>query len=129
MSRLSALMLSLSATALLCASPVLQAQTALDETRTLSADARVSVSNLKGSIRIRESKALHNRRQFIERPLGLGKSEEEAAVAWQAVVDGDEYATVMDGDEQCVIIPLPKLIVQDRAQRWQRHMCRPERAP
>lgn len=32
--------------------PLAQAQTALDETRTLAADARVAVSNVKGSIRI-----------------------------------------------------------------------------
>lgn len=48
----STLLRCLSAGPLLCMLTLAQAQTALDETRPLAADARISVSNVKGSIRI-----------------------------------------------------------------------------
>ena len=49
----------------------------------------------------------------------MGRTEEEAGKSFDAAVEGDEYESAMDGNEQVVVVPKPKVVIHDRDQRWQ----------
>ena len=72
------------------------------------------------SLKIREGVKLMNRKQWAVEEMKMGRTEEEAGKSFDAAVEGDEYESAMDGNEQVVVVPKPKEVIHDRGQRWSR---------